>query len=134
MGDGVSALKGALQRAELLNVLVRLALQWARRDQKFDSLLGPRLQTFLKLYVDPVVEKSHITEHRGLIRSSKRLNELLYMNQPALKKVFEGAPRELDGSRGFTLRAAGSLFLPPKKDTLFPLMSAHLIDECFVAS
>lgn len=109
----MSALKGAMDRAELLNFIIRVALQWVRLDKSTKEKLSTWLLQFMKTYIDPIIEKSHIIEVRKTIRSSRRLNELLHRNARSLTKIFESAPRDLDhGNSKFTINTAVAMFMP----------------------
>lgn len=53
--DGNSALKGSMNRAALLNFLVRLAQCWVRRERGTREKISVHFTAFMKLYVDPVL-------------------------------------------------------------------------------
>ena len=90
----------------------------------------------MRTYIDPVIDKSYITEHRSLIRSSKRLNELLYKNTKALTKIFELAPKKFDNhNTKFEINTGMAIFLPLVKSSFLEnTITAREIDRCFVAS
>ena len=92
---------------------------------------------FVRYFIDPVIENSHIIDDRAIIRSSKKLNDFLYSNRHTLNKMFEDAKRwdpfSTSGKLGFTIRAAREFFYHFKNLDILEL-TTRVIDQCYVAS
>ena len=87
--DKVGGLRGALQRAELLDFMMRLAKQFAISVKKSSKAkISEGLQGFFGAYISPVIGQSRLLELRTRIRESSRLNELLFDNNKGLKKLY----------------------------------------------
>ena len=64
------------------------------------------LDEFFTSYIDPLVKKSTIVDHRKIIRRSVKLNELLYDNNKALVKLFDDTRKTYDSKKKFTKECA----------------------------
>ena len=69
------------------------------------------LNEFFQFYIDPIVNKSPILEHRKIIRKSAKLNELLYDNNKGLVKYFDYARKEYGENNLFTIDCAKNLIM-----------------------
>jgi hypothetical protein len=64
------------------------------------------LDEFFASFIDPLVSKSTIIDHRKIIRRSAKLNELLYDNNKALVKLFDDSRKAYDPKKKFTKECA----------------------------
>ena len=64
------------------------------------------LDEFFTSYIDPLVKKSTIVDHRKIIRRSVKLNELLYDNNKALVKLFDDTRKTYGSKKKFTKECA----------------------------
>lgn len=140
--DGISALKGSMKRAELLNFLLRFCQVFLRSERKSQKkkkklTISECFPRFLRVFVDPIIENSYIIEDRILIRASKKLNDFLFSNRHSLMKMFEDAKRwdpfSTNGKLGFTIRAAREFFYHFKTLEIIDV-NHRIIEESFVAS
>lgn len=134
--DGVSGLRGAMCRAELLNFLIRLARTWQTLGGKAGvrRRLSDNLNYFFTLYVDPIIDSGVITEHRRLIRASPKLNDLLYHNRGSLEKIFGFGPTLDPSQKGGLKRyniAVAKLFFGTVLETGVLTLARGQIEECF---
>jgi hypothetical protein len=84
--DNVRGLKGAMQRSEFYDFIVRMALAGFTKRKASESL-----EEFVKIYILPVYEIQPITRDRKIIHESKRLNSLLYDNRVVIQYIFDNA-------------------------------------------
>ena len=68
--------------------------------------ISDHLTEFFQFYIDPIINKSPILEHRKIIRKSAKLNELLYDNNNALVKLFDDTRKTYDSKKKFTKECA----------------------------
>ena len=85
-----------MQRSELLDFLMRLAQQFIIMKHSSKAKISDHLDEFFASFIDPLVTKSTIIDHRKAIRRSLKLNELLYDNNKALVKLFDDSRKTYD--------------------------------------
>lgn len=93
------------------------------------------LTEFFENYIDPVINKSPIIEHRKIIRKSAKLNELLYDNHKGLLAYFDYGRKEYGELDLFTKGSAIKLImdLVDKANKKF-VPSEKVILEIFIYS
>lgn len=139
--DDTKGLKSAMQRSELLDFLLRLAIQFLKANFETREPLSHHLQFFFNSYVRRITEESPIERHRRIIWRSTVLNEFLFDNHEGLNELYLDAKR----SRGhgplankFTIEAANRFFSPLKGETLNDygplLLNSRLIEDSFIYS
>lgn len=94
-----------MQRQELLDFVLRSAKVFVNKSYPKESI-SDHLLEFLNVYMKAVYDKSEIVNHRKAIRSSQRLNDLLFSNRKGLEIIFN----EFKNKRGFTIESAQKLF------------------------
>lgn len=102
-----------MQRSELIDFILRIASHFVYQQFSGKDKVVTHLPKFLDRYVNHVISKSNIIEHRTSIRHSTRLNELLYDNRQALYQIFkEGKLLDAGGRKGFTLTCTREFIAP----------------------
>lgn len=112
--DGVGSLRGTVQRAELLDFLMRLARQFTTvLNKNSKAPVSDSMKDFFSAYVTPIVNNSRLMELRKTIRESARLNELLYDNHQGLKLLYQDAKNRMGKPDcvKFTIHVATELFM-----------------------
>ena len=83
-------------------------------NKKAKDGIAAHFSHFIHIYVDPIVLNSKITSVRKIIRSSKKLNNLLYHNSDGLHEAYNQSkkfdPNYKDGKTGFTINSARFFF------------------------
>jgi len=78
--DETKGLKSAIQRCELFEMIIRLAMQWIKTVWSARALISDHLREFVNIYLVPYYQGSILINERAAIRDSKHLNQLLYDN------------------------------------------------------
>ena len=93
------------------------------------------LSEFFQFYIDPVINKSPLLDHRKIIRRSAKLNELLYDNHKGLVAYFDYGRKEFGENGMFTKDSAIQLVMNlVDKDNNNFLASEVVITEIFIYS
>ena len=103
-GDDACGVQGTLCRGEFLEILLRMCFI---RHPK--CMVSDYLEDFLDIYVKQQYDSSPILPIRKEIRSSKKLNQLLFDNKEGLTMIYNEYCRD---HRGFSLESARNLLTP----------------------
>ena len=79
-----------------MNLLIRLFLTFRKIAEKEHNQIYGLIECFeyfLRLFVEPIYFDNIIIKHRQIIRSSKKLNKLLYSNSEGLVRAFNHAKK-----------------------------------------
>lgn len=77
-------------RAELMNFFIRLVVSFNKLETD-NGVINDMATTFeylINLFITPVYENNDIHRQRALIRQSRKLNDLLYLNREGLTRAF----------------------------------------------
>ena len=110
-----------------MDFLLRSAKVWTNKSYPRESI-SDHLLEFLNVYAKPVYDKSEIIKHRKTIRSSQRLNDLLFSNKKGLEVIFQ----EHKGKRGFTIESAQKLVRD--LEDVCGVVSFRKVEEAFLYS
>ena len=97
--------------------------------------ISDHLTEFFQFYIDPIIHKSPILEHRKIIRKSAKLNELLYDNNKGIVAYFDYGRKEFGENLMFTKDSAIKLIMDlVDQDNKQFIASEKIILEIFIYS